>query len=273
MNNITRYLDNQKQNKKKIIIFTIFISLTLVIMSCKPKNHEQLVNEAKINIQNEEYDRAKDLLKKALEQKKSKEAYKELGNLYLLAEANYDLAEQFYILSLSLDEDYINSIHNMGLVYIKKYESKDERNFKTKEGHIETAIKWFQKALEKDKNFELSHIELSRCYLYKKDFKKSIDYIENAINLNENNPISFSLAGEIILSTNNNYKQALEYFEKSYAISNSIPETLFFLAKTHKKLGNEEKSSEYYKIYIELLKRLNTPFEIIKRAEAEQKNL
>ncbi|MDH5721653.1 MAG: tetratricopeptide repeat protein [Spirochaetia bacterium] len=253
--------------------YLILFSFVVNIFFCSFNDYDKLIKEASRHMASQNYEEAKPLLQKALKIKRSKEVLKDLGTISMLGDYNLEQAKDYYLKAIYIDENYINAIHNMGVLFLKYFEITDEKNISEKNLHLKNAKKWFDKALSIDNKYYKTYIEYGRYYYYKNNYKEALNALETSVNISGENHYAYMLSGEIYFNGLNDYKKALEKFEKAYLINDSIPQISYFLFKTYANLGNKEKAEIHFNKYIFLLKKIDTSEEIIKRAELEKEKL
>ena len=257
---------------KQNLYVTAFV--TLLLLGACQKDQSQLVKEAISLRLSGDFAGAKKKLQQAINLGPSAEAYKELGNYYLLSEDNLDEAEANYLASLKLDPSYINSIHNLGLVQIKRYENSQDEKGRGDVRYLDHAKGWLDKALSLNPNFALSHQEYAKYYFYLKKYDQALASGQRAIRLDPRAVRAYIILGQIYLKGKKDIKSAMVQFEQAYAFDRNSPEALYYLYVVHSKAGNREKADYYYSQYILLLKNQNLSDAEIKQAEEQlQKNI
>ena len=112
-----------------------------------------------------ETDSAKDAYKKAVELRQDDpNALNELANL-LFSEESYDQAEQLYLQALKADPDFLYGYHNLGRLYA--YARNDQ----------DSAATSFARALEIDRNYTPSLVEISLVELRRRNWDSMISYL------------------------------------------------------------------------------------------------
>ena len=252
--------------------FLPFSALLLAFaINCSEKSHEEYFNIGFKARTEQDFAKAKKNYLKALKIKKTAELYKELGNVYLFGEHDLDKAEEHYRLSLNVDPNYMNALHNMGVISLERYANSINKKGKGKERFLEEAEQWFFKAKIAAPNFDLTYTNLGKLYFYKKTYKKALKYFNQAIELNADNPLPYTGLGEVFLQQKK-YDQALMNLEKAYDISTNVPETALLLSRVYKKKHDRPKARHYYSVYLKLLKQQKREKEY-KKARKERKEL
>lgn len=248
--------------------FYLRIFLATLVLSCSPSPQELAKKAIALRL-NGRYEEAKKLLEKALAKEPSAEIYKELGNYYLLAQEDLDEAEKNYLMALKLDPRYLNAIHNLGLVYIKRYEKSQDSIGKGDNEYLEKARQYLKEALTINPNFALSWQELARYNFYLKNYDQSIENIEKSLSLDPKSARAFLIAGQIYLKGKKNLAMAKNYFEQAYALDRKMSEAIFYLYVVNKRQKNLEDANFYYQEYAKLLAKENLPQEEISKALQE----
>ena len=111
------------------------------------------------------------------------------------------------------------------------------------EGNIDSALLDLQSAEEiKSRDFRI-FFYYGRCYIKKEEFKKAVNYLEKAFNLNPIGYIAFYLAKAYLL--NDQFSKAVEYIDDALQlhISERVQAGLnYFKAGGLLELGNKEES-------------------------------
>lgn len=246
-------------------VLTIVLCV-LFATSCQ-KDQSQLVKEAVALRFAGELDKAKEKLLQASKMGPSAEVYKELGNYYLLNEDNIDEAEKNYLASLQVDPNYINSIHNMGMLYIKRYEHSQGEKGRGDTKLLAKAKTWLDKALEINPNFALSHQEYAKYYFYLGQFDNALQEGKKAVRLDARVARSYIILGQVYLKGKRDIHAAIQQFEQAYAFDRRNPDTLYFLYYGYSKDKQTDKAKFYYNEYISLLRSQGLTDEEVKEAE------
>ena len=253
----------------RLITYTFTIILSLVFLTNCKANPQELLQQAETLRKEGKYVEAREKLDAVLEIERNHVAFKEYGNYYFHYEKNYDMAITYFQKSLDVKPDYINAIHNIGASYIKKFEvSRDSGTSKPE--YLEKAQKWFDKALEIDSGFPLTLQEYANYYFYKQNYDMALEYCDKALANGAEAASVHMLMGQIYLVGKQNSAEALKHFMSAYAKFNHHAPLLYFLAKTHKQLGNKLEMEAYYDKYLEALRKMNVSSDIIEKAEAEK---
>lgn len=225
----------------------------LVITSCSGPGYEELLKEGKQLSQERKYEQAMQTLNQARDKKETAQVYKEIGNVFLLGHSNLDMAEKMYLKSLEIDPEYINSMHNMGLVALERFEySLNDKGEGVRE-HLQNANDWFQKVLKQNDSFLLTLVELGRYYYYMKDNDKALSYLQQALRVNRNYFRTYLTMGQIYLKGKNDIEKALMNLNEAYGLAPEEPMVNYFLSLTHLELKEQDQAEKYYNDYIRLL--------------------
>ena len=245
--------------------------LAFSMISCKADPEKLLQQGIELRKQGK-YEKAKKKIEKSLEIQKNHIAYKELGNYYLEYKNDLDQAIEFYNEALLEKKDYINAIHNIGLAYLKKFE-ESRSNKKTNLSHLDKAEEWLDKSLALDNDYTLSVSEKGKLYFYKKDYEQSLSTLERALELSGADEAYIrSIMGQVYLRGLKQYQNALDNFKVSYGKYRKNPDLVYYMALTHKNLNHKLESKTYFNRYVELLKKLKSPLDVIENAEKQRED-
>ena len=237
---------------KVLRVFSILIISSFLFCG---KTENEMIEEAIKERVAGKYAQAETILREALAKSENEVIYKELCNIYLLGMENLEEAEKYYMKSLQINPSYINSIHNMGLVYLKRYEQSQDQTGKGDMQLLEKAHSYLQKSLAINSQFLLSRQEMAKYHFYKGEFDKAISEIQIAIAQDSRNARGYSIAGQIYLKGKNDLEKALRNFEDGYALNRQDTDLLLLLARTTKMLKDEVKADFYLKQYREIMRR------------------
>lgn len=252
------------------MIQKVFLILGVIFIFHCGKPERELINDAIEHRAAGQYAEAESILRNLLKKSENEVIYKELGNVYLLGLNNLDEAEKFYLRSLQINPSYINSLHNMGLLYINRYENSQDNKGNGNDAFLNKAHQFLEKSLNINKQFLLSRQELAKYYFYKGDYKTAIEEIEEAIGQDSRNSRGYSIAGQIYLKGIGNAKKALMYFEEAYALNREDTDILLLLARTNKMLNENEESEMLMKEFELVMKRKGFTEEDIRKIAASQ---
>ncbi|MCK4369854.1 MAG: tetratricopeptide repeat protein [Candidatus Lokiarchaeota archaeon] len=189
----------------------------------KTSYKRELINRAKVEIENKEYDKAIENCRRALDLDDIfVEAYYHIG-LAFNYKKKYDSAIENFQKAVNFDKKHVNSWNSLGLAFEAKEEYDNalknlnksieiEPNFsdgwfnignvyKLKEEY-DMAIENYTKATEVDPEFAKAWFFMGCAYFDKKDYNSAIQYIENAIKIDPNlgqdvNPIIKNLKADL----------------------------------------------------------------------------
>ncbi len=173
----------------------------------KSSYKKELINRAKLEIENKEYDKAIENCRRALELDNIfVEAYYHIG-LAFNYKKKYDNAIENFQRAVDFDKKHINSWNSMGLAYEAKedYDNALKNLNKTIEiapdfsegwfniGNVHKLRKEFDKAIENYKKATEVNPEFSKALFFmgcahfdKKDYDNAIQYLEKAIKMDPN---------------------------------------------------------------------------------------
>ncbi|NVM37190.1 MAG: tetratricopeptide repeat protein [Candidatus Lokiarchaeota archaeon] len=189
----------------------------------KSSYKKELINRAKLEIENKEYDKAIEDCRRALELDEIfVEAYYHIG-LVFKNKKKYDSAIENFEKAVNFDKKHVDSWNSMGLAYEAKedYDNALKNLSKTIEiapdfsegwyniGNVfklrkeyEKAIENYNKATEVDPEFAKAWFFMGSAYFDKKDYNNGIQYLEKAIKIDpylaqDVNPIIKDLKGNL----------------------------------------------------------------------------
>lgn len=248
-------------------LFTFLFFFLFLSFQCS-KDYQGLFNEAMELKRQGKYDEYLSKLQEAAQKKETAEVYKEMGNYYISYAVDYDKAEELLNKSLAIDPNYANAIHNLGLVYLKRYE-KDSPEGK-KEKYLDQADKWFSKNLSKNPDFGLSYAEYAMVLMYRHKNKDALENIKIAQQKGANFNYLSLLEGKIYYYGFQDYENAIKSFNIAYNDFSKDPYLLKLMAYSYKKLKQPQDAHLYYIKYEKSLEESGAPSKIIEKAKSEE---
>jgi len=242
-------------NSKKLRLILLFATTLPLTQNCtnRYQHHFQKGMEFKAKGNSE---KAFESFNRALKIEETAEVLKEIGNYYLESKQDLGKAEEFYQRSHKIDPEYPNAIHNIGLVYLKKYEDTVDQN--TRKGDqklLQESEKWFAQNNQDHPDFALTYVELAKIEYYKGSNQKAIEILEMAISRGVNPAIAARVKGEIYFEGIKDWELALDQFRIAYDFYSNDPNMLYMMGICYKKTGNENESIAYLNRYIDQLQR------------------
>lgn len=257
---------------RNFVLILILLSIGF-FSSCFQKNYQKELDKAKSYRISGQFEKAEMILSQLLKMEETKEVYKELGNIYLIGYNDLQRAETAYQKSLKLDPQYVNSLHNMGLVYLKKYENSMDHAGKGNKTFLLTSKEWFNKVLEINPDFYLTLVEYAKAFYYNKDYSQAIEYLEKAIPLNASYAPIYSVKGQIYLKGLNDINKALYNLKKSYGLDPNNIENIYFLAICYGEAKDKENFVYFFDKYIKMLERKKVDSKIIEDYRKEKEHI
>lgn len=211
-------------------------------MNLKFKNYIILAEDF---LQNNNLDRARELLLKSLDYANDEEkisVYFELGDIYFKKDEN-EKAKFCFEKILEIEElpgAYYGLAVSLDLL-------KED---------IRKVIKNYKKAIELDENYDRAHYYLALCYDKIAESDLAIKHLEKAIEIDEYDFISYNDLGSIYENLEKN-DLAKKYFEESLEINPDYGRALFNMGVLYKKLGDNEKALRYY---YDAIGKFDSPF-------------
>jgi tetratricopeptide (TPR) repeat protein len=129
-------------------------------------------------------------------------------------ETHFMLSQAYYVMnnlvrsedelkeSLKFNPYHWNSLENLGVLYLSRYEK--EKNNPDKENLLDTAYEYFVKANRINPNSSLYNLGIS--YYYRKDYAKAVEYFEREAKVYPDNRDAYYFAGLCYLSMKDNVK-------------------------------------------------------------------
>ncbi|MFW9785351.1 MAG: tetratricopeptide repeat protein, partial [Candidatus Heimdallarchaeota archaeon] len=199
----------------------------------KDSYKRELINKARIAIENKEFDTAIEDGKKATElDSMFVDGYFYIGLAYNYKK-NHDVAIENFKKALTYDENHIESLNLLGLAYESKEEYDNALNYLNKtivinptyskgwfnigtvyrrKNNFDEAIESYKNAINSDPYFAKAWLFMGIAYFDKKDYNKSIQSIEKAIELEP------SIAKDIN-SLINEFKTVIEKLKKTFNLT------------------------------------------------------
>jgi tetratricopeptide (TPR) repeat protein len=200
----------------------------LIKMSYK----NQLINRAKLEIDNSNYDKAIESCKRALELDEIfVEAYYQMGEAHS-KKKKFDIAIQNYQRAVDFNKNHYPSLKSMGLAYELKNDydtalinlnKSVEINPNFSEGwynlgnlhklrrEFDNAIECYKKATEIEPELANAWLFMGNTYFDKKDYHNAIENIEKAIKINPD-------LGKDLNSLNKDFKNIIEKLQESLSL-------------------------------------------------------
>lgn len=161
----------------------------------------------------------------------------------------YEEAIQNYLITLELDDP-------TAFVYVRTGECYQ------KLGDLETAVKYFKKAVHEDPLLDKGWLLLTNLFQEDKQYQKAINYITKAIQIDEENSFYWRKFAELNLKLNfyeeavNAYKKCIELNDVSLENYVALSDILLFLGEFKEALKIIIKAKNTYKEFAEIEYRL-----------------
>ena len=117
-------------------------------------------------------------------------------------------------------------------------------------GELDEAIKIYENLVKKDKDHEV-YFFLGTAHLQKKNYEKTVFYIENAIKIKPDIPNYYNNIG-IALSNLNNNEKAIENYLKALELNNKFLDANINLAIEYKKILRFKDAIKYFNISLKI---------------------
>ena len=184
---------------------------------------------------------ANDQSSQALEQfLKAKEIYPDdpilhydLALVYV-EKRRFDKAESHLKEAIRLKPDYSDAYNYLGVLYYRK-------------GEVDLAIESYKKALDNMLyvNPQFTHLNLGVAYLSRKDYRKAILHLEEAIRLVHNYVDAYNNLGRAYEGLGQ-YSKAKEYYKKALEFNPRYVNAYMDLGKLSYRLGERRQAKEYF---------------------------
>ncbi|RZM18241.1 MAG: tetratricopeptide repeat protein, partial [Pedobacter sp.] len=158
-----------------------------------------------------------------------------LYNLKGIAHTNlsqHELAEIPFRKAINLAPNWVYPVCNLGLNY-------------TMRGDVDSALKYYHKALQIDSNFQIIYSGLSAIYEYnKQDVDSAVYFIKEGLKVDPMDPYLYTAMGHIYLRQGK-YEEALTWYHKGIAADSTVLYPNEGAMQAHVKLGAID-STNYY---------------------------
>ena len=194
-----------------------------------------LLEEGKTYYNDEEYDKAIEIFKKAVElNPNDDDSWRLLGNSYN-RNGQIEEAIKYYLKAAELNPDDSRNWFNLGISYSNNEQYKEAinsflkvvelnpddsyswyglGNSYIKNEQVEDAIKSLLKATELNSNDYQSWLDLAISYIHNEQYEEAIEPLLKSIELNPNNAGDLSLLGWVY-KLNGQYEEAIKYLSKA----------------------------------------------------------
>ncbi|MHA2035750.1 MAG: tetratricopeptide repeat protein, partial [Promethearchaeota archaeon] len=187
----------------------------------KSSYKRELINKAKLEIENQNYDSAIIDCNKAIElDSKFVDAYYHIGLAYNYKK-KYDAAIENFQKGLNYDKNHIESWNLVGLAYMAKNESENALNF-------------LNKTLEIDPNYSTGWFNIGNIYKQTNEFDKAIESYTKATELNPDLAKAWFFMGCAYFDKKN-YHKAIEHLEKAIRLDPNLAQDVNPFIKDLKK--------------------------------------
>ena len=213
------------------------------------------VEKAKTLRAKSKYAEAKVILTEVLSVEDSAEAYKEMGNIFLLGERNVKEAQRYYEKALSIEPEYFPAINNLAIVALKNYEGTIGASPGSGDtAYLDQAKSLFDRALKLNSSFPGTYSELAKYHFYREDHATALETINYGLTLNSKDPTAYTVRGQILLIGFKRYNEALNDFLVAHRYQPNDPDQVYFLWVCYSKLGKAKDAANYRKKYQVVLK-------------------
>ena len=183
----------------------------------KDSYKRELINKAKIEIENNNYEIAIENGKKAIEiDEKFIDAYYQIGLAYNYKK-KYNEAIEYFQQALNYNKNHIESWNLIGLAYMAKNE-------------FENALNFLNKTLEIDPNFSTGWFNIGNIYKQSNNFDKAIDSYVKATELKPDFAKAWFFMGCAYFDKKD-YHEALEHLEKAIKLDPNLAQDVNPLIK------------------------------------------
>jgi len=169
---------------------------------------------------------------KGLNLVKNARTYYALGEIYYEL-GNYKKASSNLLITTNMDTSYYGAFYLLG----KVYKNTNQLNL---------AIKSFKKAVELKPEFA-SYLEILGTTLFEnKQYKDAEDVLLESINIDEQNPYSFFILGNIYAMIYNNPQAAISYYNKAVYLNPDIEDGYLNIGNSYAMMNNWEEAIKSY---------------------------
>lgn len=238
-------------NSKPTLILLLAITQ---LFAAQPTTASQL-EKAKMLRAKSKFAEAKVLLTEILTLEGSAEAYKEMGNIYLLGERNAKEAQKYYEKALDVEPEYFPAINNLAIVALKNYEATLGTGLGSGDAaYLDKAKYWFEKALKLNSTFAGTYSELAKYHFYRQDHETALETVNYGLTLNGKDPNAYTVRGQILLIGLKKYNEALGDFLKAHKYQPNDPDHVHFIWVCYSKLSRAKDAGLYRKKYQAILR-------------------
>ncbi|MFX1329815.1 MAG: tetratricopeptide repeat protein [Promethearchaeota archaeon] len=178
----------------------------------KTSYKKELINKAKLEIENKNYDSAIENCRRALEVDEIfVEAYYYIGISYTYKK-KYDVAIDNFQTAVNYNKKHVKSWNAMGLAYEAK-------------GDYEKALKNLNRAIEIDPGFYKVWYNLGNVYKLRKEFDKAIESYKKAIEINKEHAKAWFFMG-IAYFDKKDYNEAIDNIERAITIDQNLGQNI-----------------------------------------------
>jgi len=189
---------------------------------------KELINRAKLEIENKEYDKAMENCRRALELDEIfVEAYYHIGLAYN-SKKKYDSAIENFEKAVNYDPKHVNSWNSMGLAY----EAKED---------YDKAVKNLNKAIEIAPDFSEGWYNLGNVFKLRIEYDKAIEHYTKATEVNPEFAKAWFFMGTAYFDKKD-YNNAIQQIEKAIKIDPNLAQDVKSIIKDLK--GNLDKLNE-----------------------------
>ncbi|MFX1303100.1 MAG: tetratricopeptide repeat protein [Promethearchaeota archaeon] len=187
----------------------------------KSSYKKELINRAKLEIENKNYDNAIENCRRALDLDEIfVDGYYHIGLAYNYKK-KYDAAIENFQKAVNFDEKHIKSWNSMGLAY----EAKED---------YDNALRYLNKAIEIDPEFLDSWYNIGNLYKLRKEYDKAIESYKKATEVNPEFAVAWFFMGNAYFDKKD-YNNAVQSIEKAIKIDPNLGQDVNPLIKDFKK--------------------------------------
>jgi tetratricopeptide (TPR) repeat protein len=191
----------------------------------KDSYKRELINKARLEIENNNYNIAIENGRKAIElDEKFVEAYYQIGLAYNY-KRKYDAAIENFQNALNYNKNHIESWNLIGLAYMAKNE-------------FENALNFLNKTLEIDPNYSIGWFNIGNIYKQTNEFDKAIESYVKATELNPDFAKAWFFTGCAYFDKKD-YHRAIEHLEKAIKLDPNLAQDVNPLIKELKNTINK----------------------------------
>ena len=135
-----------------------------------------------------------------------------------------------------------------------------------KENKFDDAIKYYKKAIKKNKNYMSAYCNIANIYVIQKKYDKAEKVYKQVIEKDKEYLLPYYKIGNLYY-TRENYEEAIDWYKKALSVNKDNEQVNYYIGMSYKKLNNLQQALKYLKIAAycgsdEAVKELRTMLEL-----------